>query len=280
VLSLTKHRIQSGTASFISLVRCVSADPGAASASGLVLLAVTCLACALAAQGARALPLGAETLEAIAIGIVLAVLVDLVPRLTGSAAFGLAMLVRELDAPYLRGQLAANGSVVIQNITTALLFGTFIVSLRSTVGPRQGGGRDAGVWIAALALVGLADGAVTANASGPSSAGMLFSLVVVQATRAFAQGCALVRASLSRGQVAAAACACGAASVMGSTVGRAVGFQAASLAATPLLMVAAILLVVAMSHRLSGAPRRGAARTLIGFGLGLGASRLLAANAL
>jgi hypothetical protein len=244
-----------------------------------VLLAATCLACAVAAQGARALPLGAETLEAIAIGIVLAVLVDLVPRLTGSAAIGLAILGRAV-APDLRGQLATNGSVVIQNITTALLFGTFIVSLRATLGPRQAGNRDAIVWIAALALAGLADGAVTANATGPSSAGMLFSLIFVQATRAFALGCALARSSLSPARVAAAAGACGAASVLGSTLGRAVGFQAANLAATPLLMVAAVLLVVAMSSRLSGAPGRGAARTLIGFGLGLGASRLLAANAL
>jgi hypothetical protein len=254
-------------------------DVVAAGGSGPLLLVTTCLACLVAALGARALPVSSQTLEALAIGMVLAFLVDLVPRLTGNAAVGLALLVRAIDAPELRGQLAANGPVVIQNVATAVLFGTFLVSLRLKFRSHRDLELDAVLWFAALALAALADGVLTANAR-EWSAGTLVSLVLLQAMRAFTLGCAFVRSSVSPNWVAAAGVACGAVGVLGSAAGRALGFQAASVTATPLLLVSAVLLVVCMSRRLSGGLDHGAARALIGFGLGLGASRLLAANTL
>lgn len=258
----------------------MSPDLGAAGGHWPLLVVATCLACVVAALGARALPVGHQTLEALAIGIVLAFLVDLVPRLTGNAATGLALLVRAVDASDLRGQLASNGPVVIQNVATALLFGTFLVSLRFKLRSHRDFELDAVLWFAALALAALSDGAVTANARELWSAGTLVSLVLLQAMRAFTLGCALVRSSISPNWVAAAGCACGAAGVLGSAAGRALGFQAVSVTATPLLLVSAVLLVVCVSRRLSGRPDHGAVRALIGFGLGLGASRLLAANTL
>lgn len=255
-------------------------DVVAAGGTGPLLLVTTCLACLVAALGARALPVSHQTLEALAIGIVLAFLVDLVPRLTGNAAVGLALLVRAIDAPELRGQLAANGPVVIQNVATALLFGAFLVSLRFKLRSHRDLELDAVLWFAALALAALADGVVTANAREAWSAGTLVSLVLLQSMRAFTLGCAFVRSSVSPNWVAAAGLACGAVGVLGSAAGRALGFQAASVTATPLLLVSAVLLVVCMSRRLSSGLDHGAARALIGFGLGLGASRLLAANTL
>jgi hypothetical protein len=258
----------------------MSADLGAASGSWPLLLAATCLACVVAALGARALLVRHQTLEAMAIGIVLAFLVDLVPRLTGNAAVGVALLVRAIDAPDLRGQLATNGPVVIQNVATALLFGAFLVSLRFRLRSHRDRELDAILWFVAFTVAAMADGVVTANARASWSAGIMVSLVLLQAMRAFTLGCAFVRSSISPIWVAAAGCACGAAGVLSSAVGRALGFEAASVTAIPLLLVSAVGLVVCISRRLSGGPDRGAARALIGFGLGLGASRLLAVNPL
>src|SRR5207302_1427511 len=136
----------------------MSPDLCATAGSWPLVLVTTCLACVGAALGARALPVPHQTLEALAIGIVLAVLVDLVPRLTGNAAVGLALLVRAIDAPDLRGQLAANGPVVIQNVATALLFGAFMVSLRFKLRSHRDLELDAVLWFGALALAALADG--------------------------------------------------------------------------------------------------------------------------
>ena len=252
-------------------------DLGVGAGTWLLLLVATCLVCLLAAVSAGRLPVRHESLEAVAVGIVLALLVEVVPRLTANTTVGLALAMRALAAPDLRGPLTTDGPVVIQNGMTALLFGTFLVSLRFPSGGVSG--RMASLWVAAFALAALADGLANANARGPWSASMLVSFVFVEATRAFGLGCALSDSSLDPLGVAAAGGACGGAAVLGSGVGRALGFEAATVIATPVLLVAAVLLVVSMSRRLTGT-RNGAWRTLIGFGVGLGASRLLVANAL
>ena len=157
-------------------------DLGVGAGTWLLLLVATCLVCLLAAVSAGRLPVRHESLEAVAVGIVLALLVEVVPRLTANTTVGLALAMRALAAPDLRGPLTTDGPVVIQNGMTALLFGTFLVSLRFPSG--RVSGRVASLWVAAFALAALADGLANANARGPWSASMLVSFVFVEATRA------------------------------------------------------------------------------------------------
>jgi hypothetical protein len=85
------------------------AEIGVAPETWIVLLAATSLVCLAAAVSARGLPVPHETLQALAVGIVLAVLVQLVPRLTGDAAVGLALVVRNIAAPDLRAPMRQMG---------------------------------------------------------------------------------------------------------------------------------------------------------------------------
>jgi hypothetical protein len=99
----------------------MSPDLERAAHDELVLLVAAGLACAMVALGARAVPVRRETREGLAIGVVLAFVVELVPRLTANTTVGLAAVIRAMDEPELRRQLATNGPVVIQNAATALL---------------------------------------------------------------------------------------------------------------------------------------------------------------
>jgi hypothetical protein len=218
-------------------------------------------------------------LDALAIGIMLALLVELVLRLTSSASVGLALIVTAIDRPELRTPVATHGAVVIQNLITAVLFGTFLVALRFPASTGRDQPAEPLLRLAAVGLGVLADGVITASARASSNIGQLLGLALVCGPLGFAVACAFGRSGLKPRSVALAGCAISAAGVAGYVLGRAVGFQAANVAATPLLLVSTLLLVLTMAARLSGPRAPGAISALIGFGLQLGAWRLLAAGA-
>jgi hypothetical protein len=66
----------------------MSPDLERAAHDELVLLVAAGLACAMVALGARAVPVRRETREGLAIGVVLAFVVELVPRLTANTTVG------------------------------------------------------------------------------------------------------------------------------------------------------------------------------------------------
>ncbi len=263
-------------------------------ASGILIrVGLATLASVVATLAARELRVRPEKLDAFAVGVVLGLLVDLVPRLTGKAMVILGSLIRDLSVSDWRGPVATNGPVVIQNVVTGLLFGVYLLSLRSrraVDGPRQDGrSRDVVVWSIALGVYAVADGLGTPNTawlSGPLTGGLLAGLALVQISRGVALGSAFAGSGVGARWVVLAALLSGPAALLGGALGRGLTFERASWLALLLLGVAATLLVLLLGRRLAADPSKGASSTLpvksflIGACLSLASTRLLAANLL
>jgi hypothetical protein len=255
-------------------------------ASGILIrLGLTTLVSVVATVAARGLRVRRETLDAFAVGVVLGLLVDLVPRLTGKAMVILGSLVRDLSISDWRGPVATNGPVVIQNVATGLLFGVYLLSLRS----QDGRSRDVVAWSIALGVYAFADGLATPNTAwllGPLTGGLLAGLALVQISRGVALGSAFAGSGVGAMWVVLAALLSGPAGLLGGILGRGLTFERASGLALLLLGVAAALLALLLGRRLAADPSQGAPSTLpvksflIGACLSLASTRLLAANLL
>jgi hypothetical protein len=249
--------------------------------TGLVLVILTSLVSVAATFGARAAPLRRDVMDALAVGIVLALVVDLVPRLTGSAMVVLGSVVRDFPVAAWRTPVASAGPVLIQTITPGLLVGGYVLTLRARRVDRHAGGADGVLCGIGLSSYAFADALTAASSgwllAGPLTGGLVLSLALVYASRGFALGSGFDSAG-SAWVMFITALLSGSAGALMASVGPALPPAFKGPLAIVLLTVAALLFVYSLGARLGPDQRVPLRWVGVGFALSLASNRWLAAN--
>lgn len=184
---------------------------------------------------------GAPAIDALALGVLVALLIPAVARLISASDVLLARSVAIVD-PAARGTISSAGPIVVQNLAAALVIVSYVIVLRAQ--RRADRPRSAPLFALGLSSYALAEGMSSGGSLSSVSWLAALGLAVMHVCRGLALAGAPAQYSRALGWLLAAALFAGPLEYIGASIARALGFDAATSIAVPLLVAVVTLLVV------------------------------------